>query len=161
MLRVILISICFCVFTLGCSTVVDESVQSDISKRAKQTAFNLLVNINQTFADIGKGRPPYVREGNPNAYVYIYDLDLNVVAHPDRSIVGTSHANRVDDRHDAYPKEILERALGRKRGIEGWIEYTEQGLMRLAFYELAQGRDGLYYIIVSTAPVGGTLKKKS
>ncbi len=158
MVRYLLIFVCISLLTSGCSSSADGSVQTDISQRAKQTAVNLLINVEGTFKDINQRKPPYIRESNPHAYVYVYDLNLNVVAHPERGNIGTNHTQRVDDNRNAYAQEILKRALARKLGTEGWIEYTEQGLMRLAFFERAQGRDGAYYIVVSTAPVGGTLQ---
>lgn len=157
-MRVKVILFCLTAFLAACSSSgVDGSVQTEISQRAKQTVLNLMVDINQAFDDIDAGRQPYARPSNPLAHVYVYDLDLNVVAHPDPAERGTSHKQRVDDHRRPYPQQILERALARKKGTEGWIEYTERGLHRLAFYERAQGRDGYYYVVVSTAPVGGSL----
>lgn len=138
----------------ACSSSQEPSLQRAIESRAHDTALRMIADTDLTLDQINAGQPPFISGSNPASYVYIYDLDLNVVAHPDYSERGASHANRMDANRTPYPQQILSRVLGRKKGQEGWIEYTEGGLHRLAYYELAQGRNGYYYIIVSTTPIG-------
>lgn len=146
----------------ACSSQPEEgTLQKNITQRAKNTAFNMMVNLQDTIAKINAGQPPYIDPASPENYVYIYDLELNVIAHPSPREVGQNHSSKTDNYRNDYPQKILKRALGRKRGQEGWIEYSLGSYHRVAYFELAQGRDGYYYIVVSTAPIGSIQQQRA
>lgn len=145
----------------ACASSDDVTLQDRLMKRSHAAAMSMIADRDGTFDEINKAKAPYTQPGNPRSYTYVYDLDLNVVAHPDPSVRGTNHSKAVDDDRDPYAQDILTRALGRKRGRDGWIEYTTNGYHRVAYFELAQARDGYYYVIVSTAPVGSTARNSS
>ena len=110
-------------------------------------------NVDKTFDQINRGKAPYQAPNNVLSYVYVYDLDLEIVAHPFPNKIGLDHSDHKDARGMAYPKIIKSRATNRKRGQEGWIEYIQNDMNIIAYFELAQGKNGLYYIVVSTHPI--------
>lgn len=130
-----------------------DPIRQDMIQRARQAAVDMIIDEPQTFYEINTGVPPYVQPGMPESYVYVYDLLLNVVAHPNPGTLHQSHASK------PYAQTMFEKA--RTVGSSGWIDYVEGDLQRMAYFELAHSRTDNYYIIVSTRPIAPVEPTKS
>jgi len=89
---------------------------------------------------------------NASIRVWVYDPDYNVLASTSPNSRFINHREKRDDKGKEYPKKIIIGATGAKRGNDGWVNFTENGVRYRAFYKLAHARDDLYYIVVGASP---------
>lgn len=117
--------------------------------------------VNRTCADIEKdakttldrinaGEHPYRDKDNPAVYVFVYDPDVTIVAHPKPELVGKSMKGVPDTEGRTFRDEIVEGAL--EHG-DGWVEYVyekpgaEGTYNKSSYYKLVTGSDGKRYIV--------------
>lgn len=95
---------------------------------------------------------PYVDKDIEALYVFVYDTEVNMVAHPNQALVGRNYKGRPDVRGKNFRDLIVEGAV--KNG-SGWENYAYQkpgatGIHdKIAFYMLVKGSDGKDYVVVS------------
>ena len=102
-----------------------------------------------TLAKITNGEEPYTFAGDESLYVFVYDLDINIVAHPNKSLVGRNYKGKPDVRGKNFRDAIVKGAI--KNG-SGWEEYYyqkpgETGIHRKkTYYRLVKGSNGKQYV---------------
>jgi len=102
------------------------------------------------FAKISAGEAPFKDKENPALYVFVYDADVNMIAHPNKDLQGKNFKGKPDVRGKKFRDEIV------KMGIEngkGWTDYHyqkpgETGIFEKTTYcEKVKGSDGKVYVI--------------
>ena len=126
----------------------------EVTSLVKQTKADIEKDAPNTIASINKAESPYKNATNPSLYVFVFDTDLNVVAHAVKAskVVGKNVKGKPDIKGKNFRDEILEKAL--KDG-SGWVEYyfvnpkTKKETHKNSYFELAKGSDGKGYIVGS------------
>ncbi len=101
---------------------------------------------------IAASQAPFVSQENAALYVFVYDTDVNMLAHPNASLVGRNYKGKPDVKGKNFRDEIVE---GAKANGSGWVDYAYQkpgapGIFdKTAYYKLAKGSDGKDYVVVS------------
>lgn len=119
----------------------------------KQTRAAIEKNALQTFARINRAEDPYKNAENPSLYVFVFDTDLNVVAHAIKTeVIGKNVKGKPDVKGKMFRDEMVAKAL---QDGSGWVDYyfsnpkTKQLAHKNAYFELANGSDGKSYIVGS------------
>lgn len=82
-------------------------------------------------------------------YVFVYDTDVNIIAHPVKpSLVGRNYKGKPDVKGNKFRDSIVETALNGG----GWTEYFYQkpgdaGLFKKKVYSKLAEKDGKNYIV--------------
>jgi polar amino acid transport system substrate-binding protein len=103
-----------------------------------------------TLASINKGEAPYKDAANPTLYVFVYDLDVKMIAHPKADLVGKSMKGKPDLKGKRFRDEIVEKA---KAETKGWVDYLyqkpgETGIFeKTTYFQMAKGSDGASYVV--------------
>ena len=117
-----------------------------------QTAAAVEKDVPGTFTKINAGEAPYVNKEIPAFYVFVYDLEVNMIAHPKADLVGKSMKGKPDPKGKKFRDLIVE---GAKKDGTGWVEYMYQkpgdkGLFeKKSYFKLVKGSDGKEYVIIS------------
>ncbi|MET0105675.1 MAG: cache domain-containing protein [Sedimenticola sp.] len=135
-------------FTLSAAQTSEQ-----VTSLVKQTRTAIEANALQTFARINRAEHPYMDAENPALYVFVFDTDLNVVAHAIKTkVIGKNVKGKPDIKGKKFRDEILAKAL---RDGSGWVDYyfanpkTKQEAHKTTYFELANGSDGKEYIVGS------------
>ena len=125
----------------------------EVTALVHQTKAAIENNALQTFARINQAEHPYKNKDNPSLYVFVFDTDLNVVAHAIKTkVVGKNVKGKPDIKGKRFRDEMLE--VAQKDG-KGWVDYyfsnpkTKKVAHKTAYFELANGSDGKNYIVGS------------
>jgi polar amino acid transport system substrate-binding protein len=126
----------------------------EVTSLVKQTRTAIEKDAPQTIASINRAEHPYKNADNPSLYVFVFDTDLNVVAHAVKrsKVVGKNVKGKPDIKGKKFRDEILEKAI--KDG-SGWVDYyfanpkTNEETHKNSYFELAKGSDGKDYIVGS------------
>lgn len=140
---------------VGCArpTFSDDAVTALVNT----TATALEQDAAGTIRRINAGEAPYHDAANPALYVFVYDTNLTVVAHPNKLLVGENLRGTTDVEGTPFRDEIRTGAM---RNGSGWQDYVylQPGQMNLyrktTYYLLVRGSDGADYIVCS-----GTYKR--
>jgi polar amino acid transport system substrate-binding protein len=136
---------------VGCTrqAFTDEAVMALVDT----TAAAIEKNASDTFRHINAGDAPYRDPKNPALYVFVYDMNLTIVAHADNILmVGVNYRGKTDASGKPFRDEILAGAL--KNGT-GWVDYVYLNPVqtnlyyKTAYYRLTRGSDGNSYIVGS------------
>jgi len=106
---------------VGCTPqpFTDETVMALVDT----TAAAIEKNASDTFRRINAGDGPYRDPENPALYVFVYDMNLTIVAHADNILmVGVNYKGKTDVAGKPFRDDILAGAL--KNGLAGWIMST-------------------------------------
>ncbi len=138
---------------LLCPALFAETItEQQVIDLVASTAAELTGNATATFEKINKGEAPYKSTTDPEFYVFVYDQDVNMLAHPTASLVGKNFKGKPDAKGKKFRDEIIEGALKNKTG---WIEYMYQkpgdsGLHpKKVYYQLVTTAEGKQYIVCS------------
>lgn len=130
-----------------------SQTSEEVVALVKQTRAAIEKNAQQTFAKINKSEHPYKNKDNPSLYIFVFDTDLNVVAHAiKRKVVGKNVKGKPDIKGKMYRDEML--AMGKKNG-SGWVDYyfdnpkTKKTEHKTTYFELVKGSDGKGYLVGS------------
>lgn len=139
----------FIVSTLSFGEVTKE----DVMKLVEKTAEDLKTkNTKAVFDDINAGKHPYKNKDNPAFYVFVYNLDVVVVAHPDASLVGKNLKGKPDVKGKKFRDEIINGAIKKGKGWENYY-YQKPGEKRIykktTYYLLITAKDGEKYVVCS------------
>ena len=103
-----------------------------------------------TFAKIIKAEHPYKNKDNPALYVFVYDTDVKIVAHPKKVLVGKSYKGKPDVKGKKFRDDIVKTGI--KSGT-GWVDYSyqkpgEKGIhAKTTYLKLVKGSDGNKYVV--------------
>jgi polar amino acid transport system substrate-binding protein len=127
--------------------ITDEQV----IKLANLTSSCIEQNASGTFKRISAGEHPFKDKDNPALYVFVYDTEINVIAHADNpELVGMNFMGKVDVSGKKFSDDIVTGAIQNKTG---WVDYiytnpAESGLYyKTAYYKLTRGSDDKLYVV--------------
>lgn len=129
----------------------DRIATNQVTKLVELTVNALAADAPVTLKAINAGRHPYRDRDDPSLYVFVYDREINMVAHGDNSLlVGKNFRGKTDVEGKAFRDEIVSKALTAGRGWEDYI-YTspkQSGLYyKTTYYQQVTGSDGKTYIV--------------
>lgn len=142
-------ALCF-LFLFG--TAAAEVTESDVTGLVESTSANLVKDAAGTIAAIVAAEHPYKNKDNGANYVFVYDTDVTMVAHPKSVLVGKSYKGKPDVRGKKFRDEIVSGALANKTG---WVTYSytkpgEKGIHpKKTYYQMCEGNDGKTYVVCS------------
>ena len=153
MIKKRLLSFCVCVvFVLTgvafAGTVTEQKVMDLVDK----TSSDISSNQTGTFSKIVNGEHPYKDKDNNAFYVFVYDNEVKIVAHPKKTLVGRSYKGKPDVKGKNFRDDIVEGAL---KNNTGWVTYSytkpgEKGIhKKKTYYKLTVGSDGNKYVVCS------------
>lgn len=115
------------------------------------TFSNITSDANATFAVINQGEAPYEDPDHPGLYAFVYDTEVNIVAHATNPLlVGVNFSGKTDAAGKPFRDEIVNGALANGTG---WVDYIytrpdESGLFyKTTYYKLTEGSDGIQYVV--------------
>jgi len=104
-----------------------------------------------TFKRISAGEHPFKDKDDPALYVFVYDTEINMMAHADNPLlVGMNFMGKVDVSGNKFRDEIVAGAI---KNRTGWVDYiytnpAESGLYyKTTYYKLTRGSDGTLYVV--------------
>ena len=131
---------------------------ADVKALIEQTSADIGKDMKGTFEKIKKGEAPYKKD---DLYVFVYDTDLNMVAHPDAKLVGQNLKGKGDACGCLFRDEILNRVMkmagdtnckGTEKDAVNYV-YKNPKTSKLenkkAFFKPVKGSDGKQYIVIS------------
>lgn len=137
----------------ACISASAAQSKEEVVALVKQTRVDIEKDALQTMARINKAEHPYKNKDNPSLYIFVFDTDLNVVAHAIKTnVVGKNVKGKPDIKGKKFRDEMLE--VAQKDG-KGWVDYyfsnpkTKKVAHKTAYFELANGSDGKNYIVGS------------
>lgn len=147
---VVCISLLVCFATTGYSAgpVSDDQIIDLVDKVSKE----IETEAQGVFEKIISGLHPYKNKDNKAFYVFVYDKDVKIVAHPKKSLVGRSYKGKPDVKGKKFRDDIVNGAL---KNSTGWVDYSyqkpgEKGIhAKTTYYKLITGSDGKKYIVCS------------
>lgn len=138
---------------LGVSCARQTFTDAAVTELVNTTALALQQNASDTLNHINAGEAPYRNATDPGLYVFVYDMNLTVVAHADNILmVGKNYKGTTDVTGFPFRDAIRTGAL--ENGI-GWVEYVYKHPVQTnlfyknSYYRLTQGSDGVSYIVGS------------
>ncbi len=145
------------VMVLACIIVASVAVAEETREDAlvalvDQVCEEIVANAPATLAQISGGEHPYKNRDNPTEYVFVYDANVTIVAHPKSKLIGKSYRGIPDFKGKMFRDEIVEGALA---DGTGWVNYVYQkpgakGLKpKKTFFKLVKGSDGEKYVVCS------------
>ncbi len=127
--------------------------EQEVIDLVNQTVSDLGWDAPKTIRNINAGQAPYKNAEKPDLYVFVYDPDVNMVAHADNArMVGLNYHNKVDVAGVPFRDQLVQTAL---TNGSGWVDYiysspAETGLFwKTTRSQLATGSDGKQYIVCS------------
>ena len=142
-------ALCF-LFLFGTATA--EVTENDVTGLVELTSANLAKDAAGTIAAIVAAEHPYKNKDYGANYVFVYDTDVAMVAHPKAVLVGKSYKGKPDVRGKKFRDEIVTGALADKTG---WVTYSytkpgEKGIHpKKTYFQLCVGSDGKNYVVCS------------
>ncbi|MDD1730351.1 MAG: transporter substrate-binding domain-containing protein, partial [Methanospirillum sp.] len=123
----------------------------EVEDLVNQTATDLARDAPGTIQRINAGQPPYKSAEKPDLYVFVYDPDVNMIAHADNArMIGLNYHNKVDVAGVPFRDQLVQGAF--TNGTE-WVDYiysspAESGLFwKTTRSQLATGSDDKEYIV--------------
>jgi len=140
-----------------CFATADDTDEDGISSAmvkslVKKTAGDIAKDAAGTIEKINASEHPYVDKDIKAFYVFIYDSEVNMIAHPNNSLVGRNYKGRPDVKGKNFRDAIVEGALANG---EGWEDYAyqkpgAQGIYsKTAYYLKTVGNDKKVYVIIA------------
>lgn len=125
----------------------------EVAALVKQAKAAIEKNALQTFARINRAEHPYKNKENASLYVFVFDTDLTVRAHPIKTaVIGKNVKGKPDSKGKDYRGEMLSKSM---TDGGGWVDYyflnpkTKKEEHKNTYFELAKGNDGKGYIVGS------------
>lgn len=120
MARNLLMSVCFCLCTVNLVSAIHQTMFEEARSLVEKAAAFLKANGREkALMEFNKRDGKFVRG---ELYVFVYDLDGVMVAHPvNPGLVGKNLLNEPDSKGKLFRKKIVE--LARTMG-SGWVDYT-------------------------------------
>jgi polar amino acid transport system substrate-binding protein len=124
--------------------------EEQVTTLVAQTCADLGRDAAATIAKINQGVAPYKDAANPALYVFVYDPEVTMVAHPRADLVGKNVKGKPDVKGKKFRDEIVTRAIA---GEAGWVDYLyqkpgESGIHpKTTHFAKATGSDGKTYVV--------------
>lgn len=137
-------------FSFANVAVAGGVADADVIGLVEQTAAAIAEDAPATLGGINNGEHPYKNKDNPAFYVFVYDTEVNMAAHPKNNLVGRNYKGKPDVRGKAFRDEIVSGAL---TDGSGWVDYSyqkpgEKGIhAKTTYFKLAKGSDNKDYVI--------------
>ena len=116
-----------------------------------KTALKIQENTPKTLESINKAEEPYKDKDNPTLYVFVYDSNVNIVAHAaNPALVGKNYKGKPDVKGNNFRDKIVEKALTKG---SGWVDYYykkpdgDEIFHKAAYSKLVKGIDNKQYIV--------------
>lgn len=128
----------------------DTSQEAKVVAKVRYTVLEIQKNASVTLKAIQDGVSPFRDANNSEFYVFVYDPQINMVAHPNPDLVGKNFKGKADVRGKPFRDEIVKIALEKGRG---WVDYHyrkpgELGIFKKStYFEKAIGSNGKIYIV--------------
>ncbi len=141
-----MVGMVLCVCGPAFSEITDDAVVSLVQK----TGADITANAAETLAKINAGEAPYKNPDDESFYVFVYDPDVTIVAHPDSNLVGRNYKGKPDVRGKKFRDDLVNVSVADGKG---WVDYSyqkpgESGIHEKTTYaEKVVGNDGKTYII--------------
>jgi polar amino acid transport system substrate-binding protein len=152
-------------FLLGMLSVnawAGEPTEQDAIKLVNDTVASLKSKAPETIGKINAGEAPFKDAKNAGFYVFVYDHELNMIAHPDKALVGRNLKGKADACGCLFRDEILNRVKGTSVPTKcaaskdkAWVDYVYKNPekktleQKKTYYVNAKGSDGKEYIVLS------------
>ncbi len=124
---------------------------SQVKKLVKYTASEIEKDAKMSLDKITNAEYPFRDSVNTALYVFVFNLDLVTVAHPNNKLMtGKSKKGKPDINGKLFRDEILSTALTKG---SGWVSYqfenprTKKIEDKKTYFELITGSDGNKYIV--------------
>ncbi len=144
-----LILTCLCITgTVFALEITDEQVIELVDK----TCEDIKKDAQGTFDKIVNAKHPYKNAQNPALYVFVYNTQVVIVAHPNKKLVYRSFEDKTDVKGKKFRNQIVNGAV--KNG-SGWVSYQykkpkkNERYKKLTYYKLVTGSDGNRYVVAS------------
>lgn len=131
--------------------IEDNITEQMVIDLVDQTSVNISENAAATFTAINQGEAPYEDPDYPGLYAFVYDTEINIVAHATNPLlVGVNFRGKTDVAGKPFRDEIVNGALANGAG---WVDYIytrpdESGLYyKTTYYKLTEGSDGQQYVV--------------
>ncbi|MCP4572244.1 MAG: hypothetical protein GY838_07810 [bacterium] len=117
-----------------------------------KTTTDLETDVASTFDLINRGDHPYQNKYDKAHYVFVYDTEVTIVAHPKQILVGKCYKGKTDVRGKKFQDDIVAGALA---DSTGWITYSytkpgDKGIhAKKTYFRLSKGSDGVTYVVCS------------
>jgi polar amino acid transport system substrate-binding protein len=124
--------------------------KEQVTQLVDLAAKDIVKDASTTLTKITAGNAPYKDATNPALYVFVYDEQVVIVAHPKNDLVGRSYKGKPDVRGKKFRDDIVNGALANGTG---WVDYSyqkpgETGIhSKTTYYKLITGSDGKKYIV--------------
>ena len=124
--------------------------KDDVIKLVDQAGADIAKDAAGTIKKIVAGEHPYKDKDTPSFYVFVYNTDVVIVAHPKKHLVGRSYKGKPDVRGKKFRDALVSTALKEKTG---WVDYSYQkpgatGIhAKTSYCKLVTGSDGKKYIV--------------
>lgn len=105
-----------------------------------------------TIEKINASADPFINKDNPALYVFVYDKEVNMIAHPNKGLVGKNFKGKPDVKGKKFRDEIVDGAIANGKG---WVDYAYQkpgatGIFdKTAYYQMVTASDGKEYVVIS------------
>ncbi len=147
----------FCALALSLFFVVANGFAAEITKEqvislVEKTCEDIKADAKGTFEKIANGEHPYKDAQNPASYVFVYDTQVVIVAHPKKNLIGRSYKGKPDVRGKKFRDDIVNGALANGTG---WVDYSykkpeDTGIhQKTTYYQMVTGSDGHQYVVAS------------
>jgi polar amino acid transport system substrate-binding protein len=131
----------------------EESITDDqVKKMVTDTVTAMKKDAPGVIEKIKKSEHPFVNKDDKALYAFIYDMEVNMVAHPKAELVGQNFKDKPDVKGKKFRAAIVE---GAKAKGSGWEDYMyqkpgESGMFeKKAYFEKVKASDGKEYVVVS------------
>lgn len=111
--------VCFATIVYSAASVSDDQIIDLVDKVSKE----IETDTQGVFDKIISGLHPYKNKDNKAFYVFVYDKDVKIVAHPKQSLVGRSYKGKPDVKGKKFRDDIVNGAL---KNNTGWVDYSYQ-----------------------------------
>ena len=152
MKKIKLISVTLVVLLIGGAALATEVTKEQVVSLVDKVAGEVKADAPGTFKKIIAGEHPYKNKDNPSFYVFVYNTDVVIVAHPKADLVGRSYKGKPDVRGKKFRDEIVQKGLSEGAG---WVDYSyqkpgESGIhAKTTYLKKVKGSDGKVYIVCS------------
>ncbi len=99
--------------------LTEKDVQDRVQMVCEQ--IKTAANPKTIFDKITAGEHPYKDKADSSFYVFVYDENVTMMAHPTKTLVGENMKGKPDVRGKMFRDQIVEGALAQGTG---WVKYT-------------------------------------
>lgn len=146
----------------ACTIANAAPTEKDAQKLVTDTVAAIKKDAPGTIAKINAGEAPFKDPKDAGFYTFVYDYDLNMIAHPDKALVGRNLKGKPDACGCLFRDEILSRATGKAvptkckaSADKAWVDYVYKNPEKKTLehkkthFVAAKGSDGKDYLVMA------------